>query len=77
MMLIALNLLALANEHGRHSRYKLVRGALDFSGVANRTASRSKYGGESAHPLTLSTCSPFPALSSISSPSDLWGVTLI
>ena len=28
-------------------RYKLVRGALDFSGVANRTASRSKYGGQS------------------------------
>ena len=28
------------------SRYKLIRGALDFSGVANRTKSRSKYGGE-------------------------------
>lgn len=27
-------------------RYKLVRGALDFSGVANRTTSRSKYGSE-------------------------------
>ncbi|KAH8087982.1 putative ribosomal protein S12 [Filobasidium floriforme] len=27
-------------------RYKLVRGALDFSGVANRTASRSKYGAK-------------------------------
>ncbi len=25
-------------------RYHLVRGALDFSGVANRTTSRSKYG---------------------------------
>lgn len=27
-------------------RYKLVRGALDFAGVANRRRSRSKYGGE-------------------------------
>lgn len=27
-------------------RYHLVRGALDFAGVVNRTTSRSKYGGE-------------------------------
>ncbi|MCO5556499.1 hypothetical protein L7F22_010048 [Adiantum nelumboides] len=27
-------------------RYHLVRGALDFGGVANRTTSRSKYGSE-------------------------------
>ena len=26
-------------------RYKLVRGALDFGGVANRATARSRYGG--------------------------------
>jgi small subunit ribosomal protein S12 len=30
-----------------NGQYKVVRGALDFSGVAGRTKSRSKYGGES------------------------------
>lgn len=52
-MLITLTSMTLAIEHGRHSRYKLVRGALDFSGVANRTASRSKYGGELACPVSI------------------------
>lgn len=27
------------------SRYKLVRGAIDFGGVVNRMKKRSKYGG--------------------------------
>ncbi|KAF8133645.1 hypothetical protein EV363DRAFT_1397066 [Boletus edulis] len=29
--------------------YKMVRGALDFGGVAGRTQSRSKYGGTESH----------------------------
>lgn len=31
------------------SRYKVVRGALDFGGVVGRTQSRSKYGGIRVH----------------------------
>lgn len=34
-------------------RYHLVRGALDFSGVANRTTSRSKYGAKKPKEATL------------------------
>lgn len=33
-------------SHFRRHRYHLVRGALDFGGVANRTTSRSKYGSK-------------------------------
>lgn len=34
----------------------MVRGALDFSGVAGRTKSRSKYGGESCQlPISRSS----------------------
>lgn len=36
-------------------QYKVVRGALDFSGVAGRTRSRSKYGGESSRHMNWST----------------------
>ena len=32
-------------------RYKVVRGALDFGGVAGRTKSRSKYGGACPLPM--------------------------
>lgn len=36
-------------------QYKVVRGALDFSGVAGRTRSRSKYGGQSSRHVNWST----------------------
>lgn len=35
------------SESAADKKYKVVRGALDFSGVAGRTKSRSKYGGKS------------------------------